>query len=140
MNKDMKTIIIDGKPLSISLISQDEVNKYEKEINDILMILGHPEALVTDESTIQDFMTDTSYLDEEDKILELTFQNEILDDLSEYVNYKVHGFETLVSLAKHANECIVQFDLDFGSIPDTTSVEVMEAGQILQSAQHNDEC
>jgi hypothetical protein len=40
----------------IRLMPQDKVNEYAKEVALILEAIGHPEALVTDESTFWDFM------------------------------------------------------------------------------------
>lgn len=39
----------------IIMAPDDKINKYREEVKEILEILGHPEALVTDESTLSDF-------------------------------------------------------------------------------------
>ena len=39
----------------IEICPDDNIQKYEKEVNQILEFLGHPEALVTDRSSIFDF-------------------------------------------------------------------------------------
>ena len=45
------------KKLKFELAPQDKIEKYQKEVTVIVKALGHPEALVTDESRISDFMS-----------------------------------------------------------------------------------
>lgn len=40
----------------ITLAEQDGVDTFEKEVSQLLGALGHPEAMVTDESQIRDFL------------------------------------------------------------------------------------
>ena len=40
----------------IELASQEKVEVYAKEIENLLKAMGHPEALVTDESLVSDFL------------------------------------------------------------------------------------
>jgi hypothetical protein len=42
---------------NIDLASQNEVNELQPQIERLLEALGHPEALVTDESTFLDFLS-----------------------------------------------------------------------------------
>ena len=52
----------------IELASQDEVSQLEPYIDKVLEALGHPEALVTDESYVSDFLC---IVDEKETDLEL---------------------------------------------------------------------
>lgn len=42
--------------MRVKLAEQDEVEQYEKDINLVLKVIGFPDALVTDESWIGDFI------------------------------------------------------------------------------------
>ena len=44
------------KTKEIELVSQEKVEIYAKEIEKLLKAMGHPEALVTDESLVSDFL------------------------------------------------------------------------------------
>ena len=46
----------DIKNRRIVIASQDITDEFEEEVNEILDALGHPEALVTDDSIISDFL------------------------------------------------------------------------------------
>jgi len=46
-------------PRKIELASQDLCDEYSQEIDELLLCLGHPEALVTDLSSLGDFLEDT---------------------------------------------------------------------------------
>ena len=54
--------------VKIKLASQDEVSQLELYVSKVLKALGHPEALVTDESYVSDFLCVS---DEEEASLEL---------------------------------------------------------------------
>lgn len=43
--------------IRIEIADQDKVDFFEKQIDIVLKALGHPEALVTDESMVTDFMS-----------------------------------------------------------------------------------
>lgn len=45
------------KTMTIQLAEHDEIDAFEKQVDQILSVLGHPEALVTDLSDIGDFMS-----------------------------------------------------------------------------------
>jgi hypothetical protein len=47
--------------LKFELASQNEVNELQPQIERLLAALGHPEALVTDESTFLDFLSPFEY-------------------------------------------------------------------------------
>lgn len=44
-------------PRKIELASQDLCDEYSQEIDELLLCLGHPEALVTDLSSLGDFLS-----------------------------------------------------------------------------------
>lgn len=44
------------KPTEFELASQDNVDKFEKEVSVVLKALGYTEYLVTDESAVSDFL------------------------------------------------------------------------------------
>jgi len=46
-------------PRKIELASQELCDEYSQEIDELLLCLGHPEALVTDLSSLGDFLWDT---------------------------------------------------------------------------------
>lgn len=56
LNSWFKLVTDQPKTKKIELVSQDEVNDYNDEIEQILRAINYPTALVTDESTIGDFM------------------------------------------------------------------------------------
>lgn len=55
---DWSAALMDKIPFKIILTAQDKINQYSKGITLLLDILQHPEALVTDESTLRDFSPD----------------------------------------------------------------------------------
>jgi len=55
--------------LSIELAPQDRVAAYPRELDDILEALGFPEALVTDESCVSDFLGFDTDVDEQAQAL-----------------------------------------------------------------------
>jgi len=74
-------------PTNFEVASQSKVEMYQKNIDKLLKLLGHPEALVTDESTVEDFipMTDNgqSILRRVQKgINDFVYRNEKLVDVA----------------------------------------------------------
>lgn len=47
---------MDNNSLKIVLAPQDDVEAFPAEVQRILGVVGHPEALITDESSVADFM------------------------------------------------------------------------------------
>lgn len=42
--------------MNVKIASQDAVDTFEKEVTQVLNAIGHPEAMVTDQSQVYDFM------------------------------------------------------------------------------------
>lgn len=63
----------------ITIAEQDLVSKFEEECNEILEALEHPEALITDESIIADFLS-FGYDKEHDQSIIKKLQKHFNDD------------------------------------------------------------
>lgn len=74
--------------MNIEIADQDLVKQYQEEVNQILDIVGHPEALVTDESWLSDFPID----------------DEMIRQLGELVKGKIEPNECLVDIARRMRE------------------------------------
>jgi len=80
---DVINWVKDKKPV-FELAPQEKVNALDKYVDRILEVLGHPEALVTDESTIWDF---------------LALEPERLKEISEKLGVKVETGDYLIDVA-----------------------------------------
>lgn len=65
----------ENETMNIILADDTETIQYQKEIDIILEVLGHPKALTTDLSTFYDFTIDPAYGESEDEMLEIVQQN-----------------------------------------------------------------
>lgn len=72
------------KTRMIVMASQEKINALGDKVDKVLTALGHPEALVTDESTVWDFI-----FDEAD-----------LHDISSRLGFDVHGDDYVWELAE----------------------------------------
>ena len=85
------------------VIEQDVVDRYQKEIDIILGVLNHTEALVTDLSTIDDFFTAGCFSEHQDDPDVQALQKEEdaqLQELSQLFGRDVAPSETLWRLAE----------------------------------------
>lgn len=86
---------MESKP-TIVLAAQDATETFSKEVDRLLEVIGHPEALVTDESWVSDFLSFGPAGDPE-----VDLHNEtILSDLSGLMGRKVKRNECLWRLAQ----------------------------------------
>ena len=81
----------------IELASQDEVSQLEPYIEKVLEALGHPEALVTDESWILDFLC---IVDEKEAALELK-------EACEKLGFSFDKSDSIVDVAKRVKENVL---------------------------------
>jgi hypothetical protein len=79
----------------IELAATDNTGKYQKEIDVVLKLLGHSEALVTDESSVWDFLSHFGDEKENQKLNEKT-----LDKISGRLGLLVQPRDLLVDIAK----------------------------------------
>jgi len=93
--KNKKLIITKFKNKKIELAPIDNINQYEKEIGVILNLLGHPEALVTDESSIWEFLSNF-----DDKKSNRKYNNKILNKISRRLGIDVKSGDLLIDIAK----------------------------------------
>lgn len=85
----------------ITPASQDMVDEFESETNEILIAIGHPEAFVTDESQVSDFLfpfLDKMSLEERNEILRE--ERKIMQKIEELLKRPVGPRELLGDLAK----------------------------------------
>jgi len=80
----------------ITIVSSDEIDSYPEEIQEILTAIGHPEAMVTDESMLWDFMCFFDKESDETK----QYNQSIETAVSKLVHRDVTDSETLLELAK----------------------------------------
>ena len=71
------------KNVKFEMASDDQIQKYVKEVDRVLTIFGHPEALVTDESTAWEFLTEENSLEQ----------------VSEDIGFKVYASDPICYLA-----------------------------------------
>jgi len=74
----------------IVLSKQNNIKQLEIQVDEVIRALGHPEALVTDESTVYDFL---SFIDKEEA-------NKELDRAEEILGMAIDEDDTIVLLAK----------------------------------------
>jgi hypothetical protein len=60
------------------IIETDEIDQYETEVRQILEVLGHPEALVTNTARFYEFTIDPFYGEDEDEIARIRDDNAVL--------------------------------------------------------------
>lgn len=77
--------------MEIRSFPQDNCDLYQDQIDAILLVLGHPEAFVTDESTLGDFIS---------CIAPKSVQQEDLDMIAAYLKREVKFNSKLWELAK----------------------------------------
>lgn len=77
--------------MEISFFDSDNVDLYQGEVDAILLVLGHPEAIVTDESALGDFIP--YYLDKESQDFEL-------EAMAAYLKKPVRFSDKIWELAK----------------------------------------
>lgn len=73
-----------NNPIRIELAPQGKVEQFRPEVDEILFALGHPEALVTDLSTLGDFL-DKIDCEASDTILDIlsrAWDNDVIHTLS----------------------------------------------------------
>ena len=80
----------------IELAPTDCIDKYQKEINIILKLLGHPEALVTDESSVWDFLYHFGGTKQEND----KYNKKMLDKISGRLGFEVKDCDLFVDVAK----------------------------------------
>ena len=100
LNKGLKVVsdkkILDKfKNAKIEMASTDDVSKYQKEIRVILKILGHPEALVSDESSIWDFLSHFGSKEENKE-----YNQEMLEKISCRLALDIKPDDLLIDIAK----------------------------------------
>ena len=83
------------KNAKIEMASTDDVEKYQKEIRVILKILGHPEALVSDESSVWDFLSHFGSKEENKE-----HNQEMLEKISCMLVLDIKSGDLLVDIAK----------------------------------------
>ena len=89
------------KPKKITFAEQDKIEQYSREVDAILDLIGHPEAFVTDLSTVFDFMP--AYDDNGDIADE--YKNVmILARLTSTVGREVLGSDYIWQLAKELHQ------------------------------------
>jgi len=84
--------LLKNKNLKFELAETNDISSYKKQINMILKLLGHPEALVTDESIVWDF---TAFLSKSRKEVMLKY-------LSKFAKFEVSEHTKLIDIAKNA--------------------------------------
>ena len=94
-----KKLLNKFKNAKIEMASTDDVSKYQKEIRIILKMLGHPEALVSDESSVWDFL---SHFGDEKENKE--FNKNTLERISCRLALDVKARDLLVDIAKRIRE------------------------------------
>jgi len=95
--KDLTKFLTKNK--KIELASTDNTDQYEREIGVILKLLGHPEALVTDESSVWDFLAHFGGEKENEK-----FNKKMLNKISGRLGIDVNGNDLLIDIAKKIRE------------------------------------
>lgn len=90
-----KKILNKLKNAKIEMASTDNVTKYQREITVILKILGHPEALVSDESSVWDFLSHFGDKEENKK-----YNQKLLDKISCRLAIDVKSGDLLINIAK----------------------------------------
>jgi hypothetical protein len=85
-----------SKPRKFVLASQDQCLKYRGEILKLLKALGHPAALVTDESIIGDFLMMGA---------SAPAAEEFLEEVSRELGVEVGARDRLIDLAKDMRDC-----------------------------------
>lgn len=87
--------------MKITFAEQDIIDTFPKEVNQLLTELGHPEALVTDESQIRDFLPCIfSGMDKEDKLSALDEEKNILKKIETLIQRPVQTNEFIGNLAR----------------------------------------
>jgi hypothetical protein len=67
----------------ITFASRGKVSKYEEELHKILKLLGHPEALITDLSSIGDFAPKKSTIKKIEKLIgDIVLETDLLVDIA----------------------------------------------------------
>lgn len=83
------------KSAKIELAPTNEIDKYQREIKIILNILGHKEALVTDESSVWDFLAHFGSEKENKK-----YNKDILEKTSCRLLLDIKASDLLIDIAK----------------------------------------
>ena len=92
-----------GKKIIIT--KKDMVDEFECEVDDILNALGHPEALVTDESEIRDFLIADMFLKDmshEDRNDIFKKEREMMEYVEKLVGREVEPNDNIAELARLA--------------------------------------
>lgn len=84
----------DGIKREFELASTDLIEKHESEIDELLELLGHPEALVTDESYVSDFLD----------IFDREAGNKVLDGVSQKLGMGIDRKESMIGIAQRLRE------------------------------------
>jgi hypothetical protein len=83
------------------IIETDLVEQYELEVRQILEILGHSDALVTDHSHLYDFTLDPSYGEDDDEIDSIREANaQFMEELGALCNGIVQEHDLVIDVAK----------------------------------------
>ena len=80
----MKKVDIDFSNIKFEMASQETSVKYKKEMDKLLKYLGSPEALVSDESKIWDFL----------------LSEQKVDSISKKLGFKINNNDFLIDITK----------------------------------------
>lgn len=97
--KILKNVTSKFNTKKIELAATDGTDQYQREIGVILRILGHPGALVTDESSIWDFLSHFGDKKENEK-----FNKKLLAKISGRLGFEVTSKDLLIEVAQKTTE------------------------------------